>query len=218
MTGDRPRDGRRTWDARRDATDGADEDRARQRRLFVAVPVPPEARDAVAAVVAALPQDPAARPVRWVRLDALHVTLRFLGPTPEEAVPAVRAAVDRAAPAVGPFDVELGKAGAFPVHGRPRTLWLGVTSGGSELGQLVAALDDQLVTAGWPRDDRPFRGHLTLARADGIRAGAAVAAALIRATEGLAIRFVADRVTLFESLTGGGPARYEPLHEVRLAT
>ena len=57
------------------------------RRIFVAAPLPSAAVDAVVGLVEsvraqALPQG--MRDVRWVRLDGLHLTLRFLGPTPEE--------------------------------------------------------------------------------------------------------------------------------------
>ena len=45
---------------------------------------------------------PDERDVRWVRMDGLHLTLRFLGPTPEADVPTVAEAVRRAASTAGP--------------------------------------------------------------------------------------------------------------------
>jgi 2'-5' RNA ligase len=78
-------------------------------------------------------------------------------------------------------------------------------------------IDRELTHAGWVVDSKPFRPHLTLARSDGVPAGAAIGARLIDAAEDLEVRFRADRVGLYESLTGGGPARYEPLEVVELA-
>ena len=72
-------------------------------------------------------------------------------------------------------------------------------------------MDRALVDRGWPAETRPFRAHLTLARADGVPAGAAIGARLEAAAAGLDVAFELDRIGLFESLTGGGPARYEPL-------
>jgi 2'-5' RNA ligase len=91
-----------------------------------------------------------------------------------------------------------------------------VAEGADALGALARRLGDGLVTAGWESDDRPFRPHLTLARSDGIHAGPATAAALVEAARGFATDWIADRIVLFESHTGGGPARYEPLREVAL--
>ena len=58
--------------------------------------------------------------------------------------------------------------------------------------------------------------HLTLARSDGVPAGSAIAARLVAAAADLDVRFRADQIGLYESLTGGGPARYEPIEVVRL--
>ena len=151
-----------------------------------------------------------------MRLDGLHLTLRFLGPTLEDAVSGVAAAVDRTAARIRPFDVVVGGAGAFPSVERPRALWLGVGEGSEALAEAASSLDDELAAIGWERADRPFRAHLTLARSDGVRAGPAVARRLIEAAATVREPFRADSLVLFESLTGGGPSRYVPLHEAPL--
>jgi 2'-5' RNA ligase len=184
------------------------------RRLFVAVPLPEDAATAVASVVddvraAGLPE--VMHDVRWVRLDGLHLTLRFLGPTPDDRIPPTAEAVRLAAADGAPIPVSIGESGAFPQRGRPRTLWVGIVSGGPELDALAARVGERLVQAGWPPDDRPFRAHLTLARSDGLAAGTLVAGRLAGAMRDRRIDFVADRLTLFESVTGGGPARYVPV-------
>jgi 2'-5' RNA ligase len=192
------------------------------RRLFVAVPL---ADDAVAAVTrlvervrdGALPGGRVrGRDVRWVRLDGLHLTLRFIGPTLEERLPAVVHAIRRTASAAGPFDLVIDGGGAFPDPQRPRTLWLGVTDGASELSRLATDLAAELAAAGWPMDDRPFRAHLTLARSDGVPTAAATARRLVEEAAGLALPSRVDRLVLFESITGGGPARYVPVESVPL--
>ena len=161
------------------------------RRLFVAVPLPEDAAMAVASVVeevraAGLPEG--MHDVRWVRLDGLHLTLRFLGPTPEDRIPPTAEAVRLAAADGAPIPVSIGESGAFPQRGRPRTLWVGIVSGGPQLDALAARVGERLVAAG------------TL-----------VAGRLAGAMRDRRIDFVADRLTLFESVTGGGPARYVPV-------
>jgi 2'-5' RNA ligase len=187
--------------------------------VFVAAPLPDEAVAVVAELVARVRANGVpggGRDVRWVRLDGLHLTLRFLGPTPEERIEAAREAVRSAAASAAPFDLALGGAGMFPTRGRPRALWLGLSDGTAALGRLAGHVEEALVAMGWPPEPRPFRAHLTLARADGVPAGARIGALLEAAATGLRVGFRIDRIGLFESLTGGGPARYEAIEVTRL--
>ena len=89
-------------------------------------------------------------------------------------------------------------------------------TGADGLIGLAGEIDRALTDAGWTLDAKPFRPHLTLARSDGVPAGAAIGARLIAAAADLDVRFGAETVGLFESLTGGGPARYEPIEVVSL--
>ncbi len=188
------------------------------RRIFIAVPIPAATCGTVADLVERVRSgaDPAARDVRWVRLEGLHLTLRFLGPTLEDRLGGVIDAVDRVAAAHEPFPVEILGAGAFPAIGRPRALWLGIARGAAELAAVAAGLDDALVPHGWPRGDRPYRPHLTLARSDGVRAGPRVAARLLEAADDFSEEFEATSLTLFESVSGDGRAQYVPLHEATI--
>lgn len=193
-------------------------------RLFIAVPLPGEARAAIAELVHQVRLAPEPAPgerrdphdVRWVRMAGLHVTLRFLGPTDPGRLAGAREAVEAGADGIEPFEVSLAGAGAFPNLGRPRVLWLGLAQGLVELNHLTTRVAASLAERGWPHDDRPVRPHLTLARSDGVSAAGLVAGRLVSAAADFDLRWTADRVVLFESQTGGGPARYLPLHEVLL--
>lgn len=190
------------------------------RRIFAAVPVAPAARAAVERLVAGVRASaaPGEREVRWVRLDGLHVTLRFIGPTPEPRIPIAADALRAAAAGRPSFEAVLAGAGAFPDPVRPRSLWLGIGAGAAELAALTIAVDRELASRGWTPEDRPFRPHLTLARSDGIGSGGRTAARLTEAAGDLDARWTVDRLVLFESVTGGGPARYVPIEEVVLSS
>jgi 2'-5' RNA ligase len=182
--------------------------------------LPPETSSEVAALVERIRAEGVpggGRDVRWVRLDGLHLTLRFLGPTTDDRLERAIAAVHAAAAGQAQFDVSIGGAGMFPPVGRPRALWLGLRTGDDGLAGLAFAVDRALTDAGWVLDTKPWRAHLTLARSDGVPAGAAIGARLVEAAADLDLRFRAERVGLFESLTGGGPAHYEPLAMAELA-
>jgi RNA 2',3'-cyclic 3'-phosphodiesterase len=211
------RDGsaRREADREGGAGDGA---APRTRRVFVAIPLPEAARREVAALVESVRSaaDPNVRDVRWVRLDGLHLTLRFIGLVDETRLEALAESVEAAAGSTDAFEVTIRGGGAFPSTTRPRTLWLGVAAGSDELAAAAAAVDDSLAAADVDRETRPFRAHLTLARSDGVRSGSDVARRLIEAADGRATAFAATELVLFETVQGGGPARYVPLHVARL--
>ena len=187
-------------------------------RLFVAVAVPADSVEACRRVIDAAQGSALGRDARWVRTENLHLTIWFLGDTPPDLVPDVGLAVRDAAALVQPFRVELAGAGAFPDGRHPRTLWLGVDRGNDGLVKLVDALQGPLAQMGWPPDPRSRRPHLTVARTDATRGETshAIADELARAAEGWRTAFDVERLTLFRSHLGSGPARYEALVEATL--
>jgi 2'-5' RNA ligase len=188
-----------------------------RKRLFVALPLDDAAKASISGLADRVRTAvPDADTLRWVRFESLHLTLRFLGSTHESEVPVLTSVIDEIAADATPFDVTVAGAGAFPDLARPRVLWLGVRDGSEAIAALARALNQPLAEAGWAPEERPFRVHLTLARADGVRAGAAVAARLIDEAEDFELRVPADRISLFESHSERGGARYLAIHETPL--
>jgi RNA 2',3'-cyclic 3'-phosphodiesterase len=130
-------------------------------RGFLAVPLPEDVREQAAAVVERLR---GAGEVRWTATANFHLTLKFLGEVAPRVLPELTAGLAEAARATGPFDVELGGAGAFPRMDRPQVVWIGLTAGQEALAELAGRVEAACARAGFPRDERPFRAHLTLGR------------------------------------------------------
>jgi 2'-5' RNA ligase len=186
--------------------------------LFFAVPIPEPAREQVAALMATVQSsvgDGSAK-IRWVRVEGLHLTLRFLGPTPVERIPELEAALASVAASTSPFPVTISGAGAFPGPQHPRTLWLRIEVGADRLAELAAELGAVAAADGAQLETRPFAPHLTIARTDGLRSAPEAAHSLIAAAETLEAPFTAERVVLYRSLLGRGPAQYESLAEAAL--
>lgn len=137
-------------------------------RAFFAVELDGELREAAAAVVAELRRRDARGNVRWVRTDALHVTLRFLGDVERAQLGPLVAAVAGQAAAIAPFELALGALAAFPSPRSPRVVALEVEPH-EELERAAAAVERGVVAAGFAPEERPFRGHLTLGRTRGRR-------------------------------------------------
>jgi 2'-5' RNA ligase len=153
---------------------------------------------------------------RWVRVDGLHLTLRFLGATPDMRQQELAGALEATTAGVEPFEISLSGAGAFPNPSQPRVLWIGIAQGAPRLGVLAGRLEGELQRLGWPPDDRPFQAHLTLARTDGVPGAADRAQRLMELAQGIRLSWTADRLVLYRSVLGRGPARYESVAEARL--
>lgn len=132
-------------------------------RLFVAVDVPDVIKDAVERDIVTPLRD-ALPGARWSRPEGRHLTLKFLGEVPDERTGSVVGALEEAASTQAGFGAAFDHLGGFPNLRRPRVLWLGIGEGAGELATLAGAVEDVLQPLGFPGEDRPFRGHFTLAR------------------------------------------------------
>lgn len=113
-----------------------------------------------------------ALPVRWVKAEAMHLTLKFLGAVAADRHDQLADALQHAARASRPVTVTVAELGAFPDARRPRVLWAGVSpEPGLEL--LQHQVEQAFAPLGFPPEGRPFRPHLTLGRVErGARAAA----------------------------------------------
>jgi 2'-5' RNA ligase len=138
-------------------------------RLFVAVNFPAELRAAMWR--AAAPLRGRGYPVKWVREDALHLTLKFLGEVDGEGEPAIVRAMDSAVTGTGQFVLPVGGFGAFPNARRARVVWVGCEAVPA-LELVQNRVEEQMSEIGYPVEGRPFRPHLTLGRVRrGVRPG-----------------------------------------------
>jgi 2'-5' RNA ligase len=175
-------------------------------RLFVALELPEEARDAL---VAWRPRDAALRPVAP---EALHVTLAFLGARDEAEAPAIGALLGPLARPVR--SLALGEPIWLPPR-RPGVLAVRVADGDGALGSLQVDVAGALGRAGvFAPERRAFLAHVTVAR---VRRGVTVAAEARRAGGPPAVPFAAPAVTLYRSHLSPRGARYEPVTRVALA-
>ena len=133
-------------------------------RAFIAIELPSDVRkslsDHIHGLRKALPDVHAS----WSREENLHLTLKFLGNTLVARMEALSQAAQRAAVRFQPFDLIVGRCGAFPPRGQPRVLWIGIDDPTGELAKLHRTLEDECAKAGFAREQRPFHPHLTIVR------------------------------------------------------
>jgi len=97
---------------------------------------------------------------KWLPSEKLHLTLVFLGNPAADQLPGL-VEISQRLVNVRPFSLELVGTGTFVTARAPSVLWLGV---GGDLASLEA-LQRRCVADFAQRDERPFRPHVTLARA-----------------------------------------------------
>src|SRR6185295_11857261 len=119
-----------------------------QLRLFVAIELPDGVRRALTDAMRLLQDAGATSGLRWVRPEGIHLTLKFLGATPEHRLPEIASALEAALAGAPRFDLRPEGFGAF--HGRRhdphemrgsresyrhnlRVLWVGVAGDTSAL-------------------------------------------------------------------------------------
>jgi 2'-5' RNA ligase len=135
--------------------------------------------------------------IRWANPRNLHLTLRFLGEISRSQVETVCLVVRCAAARVDAFPIRLSGTGCFPSPRRPRAFWIGVADA-SPLVHLFEAIEDELASAGFPREGRPFSPHLTLGRVRHDRSNSRLGEAMVGA-EFDAAPFLVTDVTLMKS-------------------
>lgn len=186
------------------ARDRAARPEAKPLRLFVAIEIPLEVRQLVAAAVAPwrerFPRD------RWVPLENWHVTVKFLGSTWPRLVEWVTTCAGEVAAASAPFTSAVEGLGAFPSVRRARVLWAGLADPPDGMAAIARALDRALEREFAP-EKRAFTPHLTVARFEPpVPLGEDLAAAVVRSEP-----FAIDRLVLFRSHMRRPAPVYEPL-------
>ena len=137
-------------------------------RLFVALPVGHQVVAALAGLA-----EPGSSGWRWVKPEAMHLTLAFLGEVAEERVAAAERALGEGAAAAPALDLTAGGIGGFPDERRARVLWAGVGGDLEALHDLQGRLAGCLRDEGFELDPKPYRPHVTLARSREPRANPA---------------------------------------------
>jgi 2'-5' RNA ligase len=138
-------------------------------RAFIAIPLPHPLLDRLSALQRQLESQIPSRSVRWVRVEGIHLTLKFLGDTPTEKLPDIKRALTAVARHAPACTFTVGELGCFPNPRRPRVVWVGVQEPAGRLAALQDAIEEVMAPLGYPPEGRGFTPHLTLGR---VRPGA----------------------------------------------
>lgn len=138
--------------------------------------------------------------IRWVRPEAIHLTLKFFGDIPARDAAGISAVVGKAAAEIRPFDLSIGGVGVFPDRYRqPRIIWLGMGGDAARLTAFQKGMERALQGIGFPREEQPFLPHLTLGRVKNPKGITGLKGVLEKGETYTAGRFTASGLGLFKS-------------------
>ena len=131
-------------------------------RLFLAIDIPPRAREIITTVQNRF-KDLGFK-ISLVRTGNIHLTLKFLGDTPLEQITNIKKRVSEAVGSISVFKLALDGVGVFPNFKKPRILWIGLKDPHKHLKVLQENIDSKMMQLGFPKEEKKFDPHLTLAR------------------------------------------------------
>jgi 2'-5' RNA ligase len=132
-------------------------------RAFIAIELPAELRKQLAQLQKMLKTDNQP-PIKWVKPDGMHLTLKFLGNIPTSDIDRITAAMTNAVKQIPPFYLQTESLGAFPNLKRVQVVWVGLGGEVDKLKRLQQILETCLAQLGFAAEQRRFKPHLTLAR------------------------------------------------------
>ena len=185
-------------------------------RSFIAVKVPQNVKSLMTDAMAAFHDlDPY---VRWVKIEGVHLTLKFLGNIETSQMEPVSECINEAVEGQRPFRVTVGGTGVFPNIRNPRVLWIGLSEDRDELSLIYEKLESKLKGLGFEPETRPFNPHLTLGRfRDSRKGGRVINGEMLEKAAPGPESFMVDRVFLMRSRLHPAGAKYTVLKEQMLS-
>src|SRR5579872_623709 len=131
-------------------------------RLFIALDIDEDIRERISRFVEGVRNF--APDARWMKPESMHVTLKFLGEQPEDAIQSIKKSLTDIS--AGGSEIHFRGYGFFPTATSARVFWVGMDTG-HELAAMARMIDDKIADLGIPKEEGTFRPHLTLARRSG---------------------------------------------------
>lgn len=131
-------------------------------RAFIAVELPLEIRQSVCNTTSKLRNEIGAL-VRWVPLENMHLTLKFLGDVSPSNVDLLSGMLHAETDLFNCFELRLKGLGSFPNLKRPRVIYIGIEAPAA-LESLQRGIESASRRLGYGSEERGFSPHLTLGR------------------------------------------------------
>jgi RNA 2',3'-cyclic 3'-phosphodiesterase len=132
-------------------------------RTFIAVEIPAPIRQTIQRKTEALCNTLSDSLVRWVAMDNLHLTLKFLGAVSSAKMAELTQMLRVETDSFSAFDIQLSGLGSFPSLRRPRVLFIGIQAPAA-LEALQHSIESACARLGYESEARDFHPHLSIGR------------------------------------------------------
>ena len=182
-------------------------------RTFVAIEIPLGVKEKIEEAISPFAKLNLA--ISWVKSKNLHLTLKFSGEVDEKRIDDMILSLSQALKEEKRFKMSLKDLGVFPDLRRPRVIWIGIDKGKENLIRVQGKIEQELSKLGFPKEEREFSPHLTVARVKSPKG-------IERLTEQIKnVNFVAedievDEVVLMRSQLHPQGAIYTPIRKFKL--
>ncbi len=152
--------------------------------------------------------------IKFVELENLHLTPRFLGNVSEKELKEVEKGLEKAAKETKSFELKLKGTGVFPTREYIKVIWVGAEKC-PELMELKKRVDKYIRVG--KRDNRKFIPHVTIGRMKNKKGKEKVLEILDKYKETSFGKIKVDEINVKESILKGpkGP-KYEILFKFKL--
>ena len=133
-------------------------------RVFCAVELPQQVRTQLEEHILKLRKQNPDAAASWSRVENIHLTLKFFGNVALDRIPAITDAAARTVAEFAAFPIGIGGTGVFPRPSRAQVLWIGVNDPSGKLSALQERLENEFAAEGFPKENRAYSPHLTIAR------------------------------------------------------
>jgi 2'-5' RNA ligase len=148
--------------------------------------------------------------IKWTDPANIHITLLFLGDTPDKKIKETGVILQKVCNGSGEFELVICGSGLFRNSNDPRVIWAGIEPS-EKMTRLQRIISGKLRETGTELDDRSFNPHLTMGRVKKINDPEKLKLLFDEFRDKVIQRLKVSEIILYESvLRPEGPV-YKPL-------
>jgi len=179
-------------------------------RTFIAIDIDDHAKQRLSEFISYLKKT--GSDVKWIDESQMHLTLKFLGNIDDSKIQQISRILKSVTENFKSFSITLSGIGAFPNLKHPRVIWIGVEKGKDQLKDLNTIIEDYMEEEGFPKENRPYKAHLTIGRVKTSRNLSVLSRLIAETNFQLDSEIKIDEIILFKSTLTPKGAIYTPLY------